>query len=282
MVNSVIPYFGNPLKGEDGKPAHCAFRWIIRVDGLYHEFDEGYYDGKWQIFTRTSSDGIVFGPKIGPLFPAGEPGSYDEKGQADPTVLIEDGLWRMWFDAMNGSLYWDQLGYATSEDGFHWINHGSMIPRGKEGEWDAKSIHHPVVLKHDKYYLYYSGCKDDVYNVKDIGLAISEDGLTWTKIKDPVIPHGKQTEWDDRYVRPSKPIFIDGLWNMFYWGYNGIHSMGLAVSDDLIHWRKCGMILPGPNEHSGITASMPIDDEQGRRIYYATFDDIRIRMARVE
>ena len=267
----------NPLREESGI-ARCNFRSIVFKD-VYHIFEEDHVLGHWRIYKRTSKDGIALGPRQGPLFPLGDEGSFNEYGQADPTVII-DGEWKMWFDAMDRTYHWDKLGYATSPDGENWVNHGPVFSRGNPDEWDNTAIHHPAVLKFDGvYYLYYSG-SDNIFpnlNVKHIGLATSTDGINFTKEKNPVLRTGD--DWDKIYLRPSVPVFIDLKWYMFYWGFDGaIHSMGIATSTDLVNWTKEGKILSGTNEHDGITASQII----GNRIYYTTWDNAQVNYADIE
>lgn len=268
-----------PVLKEGDFPARCNFRCIVQKDDIYHIFEEDYTD-HWHIYKRTSNDGLRLGQRSNPLLKLGESGEFDEFGQADPTVIY-DGQWQMWFDAMNRYLYWDQIGYATSEDGENWIKKGTVLSRGKKGEWDDHSVHHPIILKYDKYYLYYSGCKKIEgnlvnYNVKNIGLAISDNGINFEK-KGVVIPVGD--DWDSEYVRPSVPVFFNGLWCMFYWGFNGyIHSMGIAISDDLINWDKRGWLIRGNDSHDGVTASHAIAFDDFIRIWYTTFDDLQLHV----
>jgi predicted GH43/DUF377 family glycosyl hydrolase len=271
----IIP--GIPLKDTEGNNAWCAFRSVVFVNGLYYLFSEGFIKERWEIYIRTSEDGINLSDKSNPVFLPGMPGSFDEYGQADPTVIY-DGHWKMWFDALNGQGVWDKLGYATSDDGFNWVNYGPVISRG-EG-WDSKSIHHPCCIRHnDKYYLYYSATDEETGNVKNIGLATSHNGINWIKRESPVLTVG---DWDHTYIRPSCPILINGIWNMFYWGFGDNHYMGLAQSSDLINWGKKGKVLESDVVHEGITATMPIRIADGIRIYYATFDDIYVRIAKID
>jgi predicted GH43/DUF377 family glycosyl hydrolase len=126
--------------------------------------------------------------------------------------------------------------------------------------------------------LYYSATDKGPGNVKNIGLAISEDKLNWVKKENPVMEIG---DWDYGYIRPSCPIHFNDKWNMFYWGFGDNHYMGLATSSDLIHWTKHGKVLETDIPHEGITASMPIRTKDGIRLYYATFDDILVRMINI-
>jgi len=248
-----IEYGGNPLTANGS----CLFRSIINVSGTYHIFEE-VIAADWYIQKRTSADGLTLGAASGNLFSYGAPGTFDEKGQADPTVIYDGpGDWKMWFDAKNGASVWDKLGYATSTDGTTWTKVGAILERGAAGTWDDYAVHHPCAIKHNGvYYLYYSGDDDVDYAVKNIGLATSTDGINWTKYaSNPVLSIGAGT-WDSLYLRPSCPILIHGLWYMWYWGFGGTtHKMGLATSPDLFTWTKSGMVLTA---FLGVQASMPI------------------------
>lgn len=277
------PYLGNPLKEENEiAPARCGFRSIV-FNKVYHIFEEGITGGRWRIYKRISKDGYTVGSRSTALFPFGAKGVFDEFGQADPTVIY-DGDWNMWFDAMDSATFWSFIGHATSKDGDKWINKGPVLGRGAKGEWDCQSVHHPCCIKYNgTYYLYYSGSDGtNIYNVKHIGLATAKDGVNWTKEKsNPVVLHGNDKEWDSKYVRPSKPIFINDRWFMFYWGYNGIHSMGLAESTDLIHWKKLGKLISGRDNHTGITASETLYEGNKIRIWYKMFNNWQLNTGEI-
>lgn len=222
------------------------FRCIIR-DKSYHAFEETYGpDSVWYISKRVSKDGLSFQKRGPSLISRGADGSFDRYGQADPTVIQENSKdWKMWFDALDSKRMWSSIGYATSKDGETWIKQGPVLNKGNILEWDGKSIHHPVCIKsNDLYYMFYSGASiKDPHIVKDIGLAISTDGVHFFKYSNnPILSTGN--EWDKNYVRPSRPVLIKNVWYMFYWGYNGMQrSIGVATSSDLVHWTKQGKLF---------------------------------------
>jgi beta-fructofuranosidase len=90
-----------------------------------------------------------------------------------------------------------------------------------------------------------------------IGHAVSLDLVSWTRLPDPFSAgdegaFDQSATWTGCVVRGD-----DGLWRMFYTGARfldeepsdvNVETVGVAVSDDLIHWEK----LPGP-----ITAADP-------------------------
>lgn len=224
-------------------------RALLKVNNKYLLFgEESTADPLWWISMKTSDDGLRFTSNSAPLLLPGGVGSFDERGQADPSVMLEGtDNWKMWFDALNGSSVWDKLGYATSSDGITWTKYGSILERGASGAWDDNLIHHPVVIKHNgTYYLFYSGVQAPSGLRHQIGLATSPDGITWTKeATNPVIPYGSVGSWDQTYVRPSNPVLIYGVWYMWYWGNdsNVTNAIGLATSTDLVHWTKQGRVL---------------------------------------
>ncbi len=222
------------------------FRSIVR-EKLYHAFEETYgADSVWFISKRSSKDGLTFQKRGSSLLQRGPEGSFDRYGQADPTVIMEGpNDWKMWFDALDSQRKWSSIGYATSKDGETWVKHGPVLDKGNILDWDGKSIHHPVCIKwKGLYYMFYSGSSvNDPHIVKNIGVAISTDGVHFFKFSEnPIVVTG--SDWDRNYVRPSRPVLINGVWYMFYWGYNGIErSIGIATSQDLLHWTKQGKLF---------------------------------------
>jgi predicted GH43/DUF377 family glycosyl hydrolase len=277
-----IRHFNNPLGTDEVVGDDCWFRCIVKVGATYHLFEENTA-AVWSITKRTSTNGLGFTAKSAPLLAAGGAGTFDVRGQADPTVIYDGvGDWKMWFDAL-GPVNWT-VGYATSADGTTWVNHGKVIDVGAGAAWDNYSIHHPVCIKVNSiYYLFYSGAKTtDGNGVKHIGLATSTDGINWTKEpSNPVISCGASGTWDGDYIRPSAPVLIYGLWYMWYWGFDGTyHKMGLATSPDLITWTKVGKVLgedAGDPDLSTITASQAVlyegTDPRDRlvKLYYTLY-----------
>jgi beta-fructofuranosidase len=75
-----------------------------------------------------------------------------------------------------------------------------------------------------------------------IGHAISSDMRRWHVLPDALHP-GPAGSWDDLATWTGSVIEHDGRWHMLYTGVNRserglIQRIGLAVSDDLVHWTK--------------------------------------------
>jgi beta-fructofuranosidase len=75
-----------------------------------------------------------------------------------------------------------------------------------------------------------------------IGHAISSDLHSWRVLPDALHP-GREGTWDDLATWTGSVIDYDGRWYMLYTGINRgerglIQRIGLARSDDLVHWEK--------------------------------------------
>ncbi len=96
---------------------------------------------------------------------------------------------------------WDlaDIWYATSTDGFSWVERGAAIERGKAGAFDDRSVFTPDILLHEgRYYLYYQVIQG-VWrhrSIHQIGLAWADtpDG-PWTKLPHPVLRPGRRGEF---------------------------------------------------------------------------------------
>ena len=77
-------------------------------------------------------------------------------------------------------------------------------------------------------------------NEDSFGHATSTDLVNW-EFHDPVM-HADQGNWEELVISAPCIKKIDGVWKMFYTGFaakpKGYQAIGMAESDDLVHWRK--------------------------------------------
>lgn len=139
---------------------------------------------------------------------------------------------------------WDysEVWYATSKDGYEWHEEGIAVARGKEGEYDDRSVFTPEILVHNnKFYLTYQ-CVKSPYTCRvknTIGMAIADNpNGTWRKLDKPILEASDNGEWkgssDNRFMVNKKGDFdshkvhdpyLHFFNNKFYLYYKG-ETMG--------------------------------------------------------
>lgn len=119
------------------------------------------------------------------------------------------------------------------------------------GAWDSVSVANPMVAidpKTGNYVMIYAGWNDSAGS-KLFGLAMSKDGLKWKKYnRNPVLK--PSCTFDEDGFEGGSLIYRPDL-NEWWLYYTGIKKEGdvakyrtmLAVSKDLKHWEKQGVIL---------------------------------------
>jgi len=137
-----------------------------------------------------------------------------------------------------------------------------LMPTGKKGDFDSELVDcFKMVLDYDKgvgelyqkdgyYYAVYTGFDGESYRC---GLLRSKDLLSWEKL-GLILDTGKEREFDYGSAGGGIAFKWKNKFYLVYTGYpfkgyeNGPGKIGLAVSTDLIHWKKLGVILEPEKE----------------------------------
>lgn len=159
-------------------------------------------------FTRVSRGPILGRDDVDPLL------------TASPSVLIDDGTWRMWYVSATEWRLIDgeprhryHVRYAESNDGLHWRRDGRICVDYQGA--DEYAIGRPCVLKHAGRYRMWFCARGDVYR---LGYAESDDGLSWERDDQAAQLVGEQADWEgDSVAYPH--VFDDG--NALQLLYNG-------------------------------------------------------------
>ncbi len=186
-------------------------------------------------------------------------GFEDVKMTDVPTVfqIPGDPKWYMTFIGFDGKGY--QSFIAESEDLVNWTNRRLAMGYGPEGAFD----HGGVVLgaylyesydikalrtlkKKDGTYwsLYGAYPRQGGYELRPgyEGVASSKDGLTWGRAKDePILSVHQEdcAEWERSCIYQPWLVEHEGKYFNLYNAANGsIEQMGLAMSDDLLEWKR--------------------------------------------
>lgn len=203
--------------------------YILREDGLYHMWYTGYRkkpDTEMHLGYATSKDGFEWTRYADhPIFDSG--------WLEDMMVLKSDNTYYMFAEGRN-----DIAHMLTSTDRIHWNEHGPLDIRYVNGApLSAGPYGTPTVwLEGGVWYLFYE--RGDL----GIWLATSTDRKVWTNKQDePVLRPGPEVY--DRYgVAFNQIIKYKAKYYAYYHAteYKDWHEWTscVAVSDDLLHWRK--------------------------------------------
>ena len=147
-------------------------------------------------------------------------------------ILIENGLWRMWYTSNTGwrasngkAIPRYHIKYAESKDGIHWVRDGQVaIDFAEKGEY---AVSRPWVLhKNDLYQMWYS-FRGESYR---IGYAESKDGIKWDRKDDRVGMSVSDGGFDSEMMEYAAVVQHEIGEFMFYNGNNyGEQGIGLAI-----------------------------------------------------
>jgi len=146
------------------------------------------------------------------------------------------------------------IGHAVSSDLYKWNEKGTVLKKGRSGEWDDTSLWTGSIIKKDNlFYMFYtSRSSQENGKIQRIGVAISEDLDHWEKYKyNPIIKANPQwyetfqvsedglEHWRDPYViyHPQEKIYYAFICAKVNYGESqGRGCIARAKSKDLLHW----------------------------------------------
>jgi hypothetical protein len=179
----------------------------------------------------TSEDGGESFTRVSPA-PIVERGPHDPFLTTSPWVLVEDGLWRMWYACGTG---WElkegnpqhryHVRYAESDDGITWRRAGHVCIDYRND--DEYAIARPCVVKTGNGYRMWYSYRGEAYR---IGYAESVDGLEWERKDAEAGIDVSRDGWDSEMIEYPCVFEHDGDWFMLYNGNGyGATGIGLAV-----------------------------------------------------
>ena len=189
-----------------------------------------------------------------------------------PTVfqLPGDKKWYMTFIGFDGQGY--QSFIAESDDLIHWTNLRLAMGYGPEGTFDYGGVvlgaflyedydikaPRSLKMKEGKFFsLYGAYPRQGGYELRPgyEGVACSDDGITWQRAKDEPILSVHQKDcgtWEKDCIYQPWLLEHENTYYNFYNAANGhIEQMGLALSKDLLEWKRYAQnpVIPhGPKD----------------------------------
>ncbi|MCK4265909.1 MAG: M28 family peptidase, partial [Thermoplasmata archaeon] len=100
---------------------------IIHQDGEYKMWYTGSNLSNNHLMYANSSDGLTW-QKHGIVLYHGVAGDADSVYAQYPSVIYEDGEYKMWYTGNNGAT--QRIMYANSSDGLSWTKHGLVMDHG--------------------------------------------------------------------------------------------------------------------------------------------------------
>jgi len=221
-------------------------RWLMQYTG---------FDGEKYRIGLAESEDLIHWTRAGMILDAGGQGEWDY-GSAGGGWLIEHAGW--WYLFYCG---FPQPGYEVGPGGtglakgkdlrqLEKLPEAPVLRTGVEG-WDSGGIYKAAVYRLDGRFVMFYNAKDRADGwIEQTGLATSHDLVHWEKHPDnPILRVGPEGAWDSRFASDPVLNLIDGVWHLFYYGFDGQHAGdGVAISEDggFTRWRKC--------EHNPIVA----------------------------
>jgi len=148
-----------------------------------------------------------------------------------------------------------------------------VLTPSRKNKWESAAVYNATAIKKNKkIYLFYRA-EQHYYSeyISKIGLAISQDGFRFKRMNEPVII--PERRYEKRGCEDPRVCEIDNKYYMTYVAYSGRKiNIALAESNDLISWKKRGIIMK--NVKSGALIPKKIDNR-----YYMYFGDTNIYLA---
>jgi predicted GH43/DUF377 family glycosyl hydrolase len=231
------------------------------------------------ISDAVSTDGTEwFAGMKNPVF-RGENGSFDVLVRG-PRVIHDATGYKMYYTGQSGNDL--AIGLAISPDGKTWQRYSSspILKPDTVGKWNQMFQAFCDVYYDGTTYFMWSTGGDGAHN--DIGLAKSPDGIHWSYVPGNPVFTRSASGWDSASVGVAGIVRVGRTLYMFYTG-SAIagtvnFSIGLATSEDGIHWVRYGtapVLEPGPGWEGVSLASASVLYRNGTfHIWYSALSTL--------
>ncbi len=208
---------------------------VVESEGRLYQYYSGWSLGVsvpfyFYVGCAISDDGGATFRKVSAA-PVLERDEVDAFLTASPWVLIEDGVWRMWYVSGTGWELADgrprhryHIKYAESSDGLRWRRTGHVCIDYRDR--DEYAIARPCLLREDGLYRMWFCSRGENYR---LGYAESADGLDWERQDEPGGLEPSPDGWDSEMI--AYPCVFDrgGTRYLLYNG-NGYGATGIGCA----------------------------------------------------
>ena len=194
----------------------------------------------WNIGIAESDD-LKGWRRIGEITPGAD---YEAKGLCAPGALVRNDTIHLFYQTYGGGRT-DAICHAWSTDGLTFERDPSNPIFRPTGAWNCgRAIDAEVVAFRGKYFLYFA-TRDPQFERQLLGVATAPLGTDfrrsdWTLALDAPILE-PQLPWEGKCCEGATVIEYKKKLYMFYAAnyHNCPQQIGLAVSNDGIHWQRC-------------------------------------------
>jgi hypothetical protein len=215
----------------------CSMSCIVRDGNRWLLYYTGWMLGRSVPFYLAV--GLAVSEDGGQTFARHSPAPILDRSEVDPfltaspSVLVEGGLWRMWYVS---AVEWERHGaglrhrylikYAESRDGIAWVRDGRIaIPFDGADEY---AMGRPHVVNEGGGYRMWFCIRGDRYR---LACAESRDGLIWQRVSVEAPP---PQEWDAEMQAYPMVLRDEGRRILFYNGNGyGATGFGYAIAEDV-------------------------------------------------
>ncbi len=216
--------------------------------------------GSIYIFVRWGTGSNWIDYSLNPIFTSNDNPTFPNQVSTSK-VIYDNGKYRMWYMCTyNGGR--NNVWYAESLDGIHWQNKFTypVFASGNTGSWDDYGVAPGSIIKDgNKYLMYYTGWRS-IYGVWQIGLAESNDGITWLRYPNPILKADSSSNFK---IGVTSVLKINGKYYMYYTssplGYYDNMRINLAISSDGINWTRypANPVLKPTESWEGVGINFP-------------------------
>ncbi|MBM4174845.1 MAG: hypothetical protein FJ213_01550 [Ignavibacteria bacterium] len=234
-------YLNNPVLnqspgGWDAEHFYVVDPTIVKVGSQYKMWYTSGNNSRQSIAYATSSNGINW-TKHGIVIEKGPIESWFNNGVSDPTVIYEDGIYKMWFVGKHYENIHNGIGYATSIDGVNWTLPASPVisPSGTKPH-----LFGPCILKKEGIYFLYYTVGYSIYN-REIFLMKSVNGTSWEDY-GMVLKRREGLKWEEDGVFVPMVFYDEGKFKMYYSSMSDTRNSritlycGYTESNDGLTW----------------------------------------------
>ena len=206
-------------------------------------------------------------------------GSWEAPGILEPSVLYEDGVFKMWY--RGGGLHASpdsQVGYATSSDGLTWTRHGSNPILGAGVGGEAANAFEPNMY-HDgsTYYLYYNTASTMKVATSATGLASFTIANTGLSLPTGAIYFGNSTVWREGaswYMLFDAYLNVPDYWGVYY--ATSANGTSWTLANGGAQLTSLRIVVDGTYGSMHMAEGMPTIDGKYHAWYHASDVDSNI------